>query len=591
MQKSPKSGDFGLPESIRVHSKEIDFALADVKICDPAIGSGAFPVGMMNEIVRARNVLTTHLKNQRKRDPYTFKWHCIESSLYGVDIDASAVEIAKLRLWLSLVVDEESYDHIRPLPNLDYRIICGNSLLTVEKNLFNYTLYPELEKKKLQYFGTTSSKNKEILREEIVGLIDQLTEGKKLFDFEVYFSEVFSAKLGFDVVIGNPPYGVSINGEERRICVKKIGKVPDYEIYYFFIKMARNLLKTRGTKAFIIPNTFLFNVFAANFRRELLDDWHINLIIDCTAFKIFKSATVYNAILIFQKEENSKKHIGYKQTLNAGSFSELSLRTTSYIPKATLLSNNTNWGLAFRLPKVILDITSKIKLSKQKVEVLFPDISQGLIAYDKYRGQNQETIKSRAFHYKEKSRPDLKEWLRGQDITPYKVDWNKQEYIDYCDGIANPRKPKFFKGNRVLVREITNPKIFAGFTSHEQYHDPAIIAILDNENGILPLLAILNSKLATFHHFNSSPKVTKGAFPKILVKDIKEFPLPEWLQTQELTQLVAQILSHTEKSDYLENGSSQVAVKKLEQEIDGLVYELYNLTEDEKAIIEESVGR
>ena len=89
--------------------------------------------------------------------------------------------------------------------------------------------------------------------------------------------------------------------------------------------------------------------------------------------------------------------------------------------------------------------------------------------------------------------------------------------------------PKFFRGKRVLVREITNPKIYAGYTESEQYHDPAIVVVLDNEeNEILYLLGILNSKLATFYHFNASPKATKGAFPKILVKDIQDFPLPQW---------------------------------------------------------------
>jgi len=99
-----------------------------IKVCDPAIGSGAFPVGMMSQIVKVRNVLSVYIKDSN-RTPYKFKRECIEKSLYGVDIDAGAVEIAKLRLWLSLVVDEEDIKQIRPLPNLDYKIVCGNSLL------------------------------------------------------------------------------------------------------------------------------------------------------------------------------------------------------------------------------------------------------------------------------------------------------------------------------------------------------------------------------------------------------------------------------------------------------------------------------
>ncbi|MGA1409192.1 MAG: class I SAM-dependent DNA methyltransferase, partial [Prochlorotrichaceae cyanobacterium] len=132
---------FQVSEAVRIHAADIDRALAEIKICDPAIGSGAFPVGMMQEIVKLRGVLTTYLTltpspptplpGEKERSAYAFKRHAIQTSIYGVDIDPGAVDIAKLRLWLSLVVDEEDYESIKPLPNLDYKIVCGNSLLSV----------------------------------------------------------------------------------------------------------------------------------------------------------------------------------------------------------------------------------------------------------------------------------------------------------------------------------------------------------------------------------------------------------------------------------------------------------------------------
>lgn len=117
-----------LPDTIKDFANEIDDKLATIKVCDPAIGSGAFPVGMMNAIVKARMVLSSYLKD-KNRTLYAFKRDCIQNSLYGVDIDPGAVEIAKLRLWLSLVVDEDNIKQIKPLPNLDYKIMQGNSLL------------------------------------------------------------------------------------------------------------------------------------------------------------------------------------------------------------------------------------------------------------------------------------------------------------------------------------------------------------------------------------------------------------------------------------------------------------------------------
>ena len=127
--RETRAYSFKLPESIRHNAKLIDQKLANIRVCDPAIGSGAFPLGMMSEIVRARNALTTYLGDEETRTMYNFKRHAIHNCLYGVDIDPGAVEIAKLRLWLSLMVDEEDIKHIKPLPNLDYKIMQGNSLL------------------------------------------------------------------------------------------------------------------------------------------------------------------------------------------------------------------------------------------------------------------------------------------------------------------------------------------------------------------------------------------------------------------------------------------------------------------------------
>ncbi|MBY0355331.1 MAG: Eco57I restriction-modification methylase domain-containing protein [Rickettsiales bacterium] len=119
--------DFFLGATIRANLKAIDEALKTGKVCDPAIGSGAFPVGMMSEIVRARKVLAAHMRHERPS--YDLKRETIQESLYGVDFDPGAIEIAKLRLWLSLVVDEDNFDEIQALPNLDYKIMQGNSLL------------------------------------------------------------------------------------------------------------------------------------------------------------------------------------------------------------------------------------------------------------------------------------------------------------------------------------------------------------------------------------------------------------------------------------------------------------------------------
>jgi len=130
-------GTYGAPDSVRKHARAIDAVLSDVRICDPAVGSGAFPVGLMQEIVQARRVLDTYIDDATDRSAYALKRHAIQHSLHGVDIDPSAIDIARLRLWLSLVVDEEDFEDIRPLPNLRYKIVRGDALQAITHHLEN----------------------------------------------------------------------------------------------------------------------------------------------------------------------------------------------------------------------------------------------------------------------------------------------------------------------------------------------------------------------------------------------------------------------------------------------------------------------
>lgn len=385
---------------------------------------------------------------------------------------------------------------------------------------------------------------------------------------------------GFDVVIGNPPYGVSIKDNYRKIVEIEYGKVPDYEIYYYFIELSNFLLNSQGSLSFIVPNTFLFNTFAENYRRNILKQWNVGELLDCSAFSIFDSATVRNAIIHYTKSKRNNM-IGYRNTRNIKSFADLLKKKVEYISEDELLNMNQNWSLAFKLDNKIINLVSKIKQYPQLI-TYFPEISQGLIAYDKYKGQDENTIKTRSYHYSF-YKEGLKKWLWGEDIRRFNVKWNGKEYIDYCDGIANPRNPKFFYGRRLLVREITNPSIYAAVVSDEMYNDPSVIVVLENYN-IYFLAAIMNSKLATFYHFNNSPKAVKGAFPKILVKDIKEFPIAFGMDVvnEKLTSLSEEI--HNMKQNDINADTSQLEIK-----IDKLVYQLYGLTDDEIKIIEESL--
>lgn len=596
----------------------IDRKLIDVKICDPAIGSGAFPMGLLRELYACRKSIEIFEEDNAA----DIKRHIIQNNIYGVDIEKGAVDIARLRFWLALIIDE---NEPMPLPNLDFKIMQGNSLLEsykgVDLDVTSKKLKTGKDTKKTRgvlslgfeetdvqkvildlvksYFSITDHTLRAQRRQqidkyvkdyikvcaegnhEVQDAVDELEiPNDQFFLWHTYFADVFE-QGGFDIVIGNPPYGVSIKDDYRKAVVTSWGNVPDYEIYYYFIVLAAPLLKEKGIMSYIIPNTFLFNTFAKHFREMLVEKWNVLEILDCTKFPIFESAVVRNAINLFQKDSEGSKQVGYRNTANVTSFSDLLEREREFMTVESLLTMNQNWGLAYFLPTSIRNVVNLISSSPLAVKDFFPEISQGLIAYDKYKGQSKEIIKSRAYHsfvYKD----GLKKWLWGEDVTRYNLTWNGKEYIDYCNGIANPRNPSFFVGKRMLVREITNPSIFAALIEIEAYNDPSIIIVKESRDYPIEILVgIMNSKLATFFHFNHSPKATKGAFPKILVQDIKEFPLPKVNSDERkiLMRLVDDVTT-------IKKGKSITDTSALENQIDFLVYHLYGLTYDEVLIVD-----
>lgn len=596
----------------------IDRKLIDVKICDPAIGSGAFPMGLLRELYACRKSIEIFEEDNAA----DIKRHIIQNNIYGVDIEKGAVDIARLRFWLALIIDEKEP---MPLPNLDFKIMQGNSLLEsykgVDLDVTSKKLKTGKDTKKTRgvlslgfeetdvqktiqdlvksYFSITDHTLRAQRRQqidkyvkdyikicaegnhEVQDAVDELEiPNDQFFLWHTYFADVFE-KGGFDIVIGNPPYGVSIKDDYRKAVVASWGNVPDYEIYYYFIVLAAPLLKEKGIMSYIIPNTFLFNTFAKHFREMLVEKWNVLEILDCTKFPIFESAVVRNAINLFQKDSEGSKQVGYRNTANVTSFSDLLEREREFMTVESLLAMNQNWGLAYFLPTSIRNVVNLVSSSPLAVKDVFPEISQGLIAYDKYKGQSEKIIKSRAYHsfvYKD----GLKKWLWGEDVTRYNLTWNGKEYIDYCNGIANPRNPSFFVGKRMLVREITNPSIFAALIEIEAYNDPSIIIVKESRDYPIEILVgIMNSKLATFFHFNHSPKATKGAFPKILVQDIKEFPLPKVNSDERkiLMRLVDDVTT-------IKKGKSIAETSALENQIDFLVYHLYGLTYDEVLIVD-----
>jgi adenine-specific DNA-methyltransferase len=366
-----KTGNFQMPATIRKNSKRIDDALANIKIADPAVGSGAFPLGMLNEIVRTRMNLTQYMvddiyavhrdfTNVKGRKPYDLKLHTIQRCIHAVDIERSAVDITKLRLWLSLVVEENDFRNVKPLPNLDYNIMVGNSLLEEFEGvkLFNEKLLEKKNndliketfaeqigffdsKKESEYilddiydlqekfFSANNKEEKIKLRDEIDKLewiliemtvkennredllpkIKELkrTNTKPYFLWELNFAKTFREKGGFDIVIGNPPYVGEKGNKEifRPIANSELGKrfyQGKMDLFYFFFHKGIDILKNTGILAFITTDYYITATGAKKLRSDFKERTNVIKIIDFNELKIFESALgQHNMITILNK--------------------------------------------------------------------------------------------------------------------------------------------------------------------------------------------------------------------------------------------------------------------------------------------------
>ncbi len=603
----------------------IDQKLIDVKICDPAIGSGAFPMGLLRELYACRKSIEIFEEDNAA----DIKRHIIQNNIYGVDIEKGAVDIARLRFWLALIIDEKEP---MPLPNLDFKIMQGNSLLEsykgVDLDVTSKKLKTGKDTKKTRgvlslgfeetdvqktiqdlvksYFSITDHTLRAQRRQQIdkyvkdyikicaegnhkvQDAVDELEiPNNQFFLWHTYFADVFE-QGGFDIVIGNPPYGVSIKDDYRKAVVTSWGNVPDYEIYYYFIVLAAPLLKEKGIMSYIIPNTFLFNTFAKHFREMLVEKWNVLEILDCTKFPIFESAVVRNAINLFQKDSEGSKQVGYRNTANVTSFSDLLEREREFMTVESLLAMNQNWGLAFYLGANDIKVINQISSSIDSICNHY-DVSQGYIPYRKSdlikiygKEEGERIVKERLWHSQQPLDNTYIQEIYGRDITKYSYH-STGEYVKYGKHLACYVDLKFFNSSRLLVREITNPQIIACLLDELFVNDPQLISVIvrDERYSLEFLWGILNSKLATYYHFHHSPKATKGAFPKILVQDIKGFPLPiaSNEQIRSLGKVSKKVL--TKKKTNLSTDTSA-----LENQIDFLVYHLYGLTYDEVLIVD-----
>jgi type I restriction-modification system DNA methylase subunit len=325
--------------------EDIDQKLCDVKICDPAIGSGAFPMGLLRELFFCRSAIEPNIVENAAN----IKRHIIQNNIYGVDIERGAVDIARLRFWLSLIVDEKSPE---ALPNLDFKIMQGNSLLEQYKGADLSTMTEKkvgagqgvtifdsmldvyrknLRDKLTEYYACLEHDKKAQLRKDIADIVKQeldeqgiridfedmdLSANSQFFLWHTWFHDVFSRpsnRGGFDITIGNPPYisaptqiaSPELNEQRQRIVASKKYKSLNekWDLYVPFMELGMQLLCPNGVFSMIVPYPLTNQKYGKKLRKMIAEEYRLLEIADLNGTKIFENATVSNCIPFIQSSQ------------------------------------------------------------------------------------------------------------------------------------------------------------------------------------------------------------------------------------------------------------------------------------------------
>lgn len=323
--------DHNWRRDFKPHKDDILKALDELRVIDPACGSGAFPIGMLQLLVRVYSRIEPRFDSQKA------KLAIVDRNIFGVDIEPMAIEISKLRTWLALVVDEQGpQPQVKPLPNLDFKFVCANSLVNLDASdslsIFeDYELEVRLQEIREKYFRTQNLERKEELRLKYQGLVnEELTlfggalRTNQLKSFQPFESDKVSSFFDsrqmfgvehFDIVIANPPYiGEKGNKETfRSVRESSLGRrfaQGKMDYFYYFFHLALDLAKENGVICFITTNYYPKAPSAKVLRQQFKSKTNILKVINFHELKIFKSAVgQHNMITLLSKATPDPDHL------------------------------------------------------------------------------------------------------------------------------------------------------------------------------------------------------------------------------------------------------------------------------------------
>ena len=587
---------------------DLNKSLCSVKICDPAIGSGAFPMGLLNLLMKCRVALSEALGKSEPRA--WLKKEIIQNNIYGVDIEKGAIDIARLRFWLSIVVDLEEPE---ALPNFDYKFMQGNSLLEqyngidlsnvakvsqdetegYQVSLFDNTLdlyRKSLHEKLLEYYLVTNHVVKKQLRSEINELVQKeldeqhinvdladidVSANDQFFLWHTWFSDVFNrpSKQGFDIVIGNPPYVLIdksiFTKDYSRDYLYQEGKI---DLYRLFIEKSIGLTRDKGVISFITPNTFLSIKNCTKLRKFLLSE-NSFMFIDSYDESIFE-ASVNNVIYLLIKGVHLDNiNINIHNSNSIKSY-KLSVNNVLDDPTYQVMINADQDAFSIR------EHMTKHAILLDKIDGI--EMCLGAQPYHNTI-HTKEQMDQKFLHADYKVNNNYVQDFGGKHFSRYVVDGHPKRWIDYSAEFYTKPDKLFFEGPRIVIREIPAKTLVCAYVETFALFNKSVFNIrLSKESvNIKYLIAVLNSLAIGYYISAFGDKSNQNLFPRISMKILKNLPIPEAAPAQQkpIIDLVDTILTKKKQNPQADTSDEENAIDKL-------VYQLYGLTDGEINLIE-----
>jgi len=640
-----------------IEKKIIISALDEIKIIDPACGSGAFPMGILQKMLLILQKIDPEsvewLIKQLDRIPdanvrkeveeklvnenwnYIHKLGIIQNSIYGMDIQPIASEISKLRFFLSLIVDGKVDDSkpnrgLKPLPNLEFKFVCANSLIGLPESesdadqvgMFNDTFFDDFSQAVNDYFNASNPDEKHSVRERIEALIDGKTNEKfetiqalnKLitvdprrlrereqetarltqlmtlwgsyknlfknepvgfFDIQYFFPE---CKDGFDVVIANPPYvrPHKISQDIKELLWENYRPIfqAKSDLYACFIKKSIDLLKQKSIMCFIVSKTWISLESFKELRKYILNNTCVRLI-SIPPKKTFQQASVETVIVVFEK--NQKESDRKNNEIIITEFNGSIFQFDKKIPQRLFYQTHLE---TFDLSLDDFTVSLNEKIMGNSIP-----LSECVEFY-----YGIKTGDDSKFIHTDPLTDQHKKLLRRRDFSKYCTHW-AGEYVWYVPdemrshkNTARPGTSERFESEKIIIQDIGKSLVATLDTKAYYIKDALILLCKQNFYSLKFILGIINSKLLNYYYRKTfiTLSVAKNAFLSLPIHSIVN-------SQSETKENCESIIINVEKVIKIKNEDNKSDTSELESRIDNLVYNIYGITDEEIEIIEGSI--